>query len=219
MKVKANQDIRDYMKDRNVSQIDLGKYLGTHNRNISSMLHKELPESKKEELIRYIDAVAEENRNSIDEDIFEDTSDDITEQDSADVTVGPKFSIGDRVKIPSKQLCIGIVGDIWHSLSNDALMYAVDTEDGRRSLYAENQLEPAPIPTVYHFTADISGNVAAVAMIATQGDKERVVARGHAHILHDGEAGMAQAISYAARRMFESLDKLQENRIYVKEER
>ena len=50
----------------------------------------------------------------------------------------------------------------------------------------------------------------------TQGEKTWVYARGHAHILHDGEVGMAQAVSFAARRMFETLDKKQEKQIYFK---
>ena len=120
------------------------------------------------------------------------------------------------MKIPSKQLTIGIIADIWHSLVQDKVMYAVDLEGGSRGLYGENQLEPAPLPITYTFESYIDGNVAVTIMNATQGDKTWVYARGHAHIIHDGEVGMAQAVSYSARRMFESLDTRQKNRIYVK---
>lgn len=96
-------------------------------------------------------------------------------------------------------------------------MYAVDIEGGSRGLYAEDQLEPAPLPIEYSFTSTCENNVAVVCMMAKQGEKTWVYARGHAHILHDGEVGMAQAISYAAKRMFESLDTKSENRIYFKE--
>ena len=95
-------------------------------------------------------------------------------------------------------------------------MYAVNTEDGRTGLYAEEQLEPAPIPIEYTFNATVENNVAVVCMIAKQGEKTWVHARGHAHILHDGAVGEAQAVSYAAKRMFESLDTKNENRIYFK---
>lgn len=98
-------------------------------------------------------------------------------------------------------------------------MYAVNLENGSRGLYAENQLEPAPVPITYSWEAHIDGNVAVVTMNATQGEKTWVHSRGHAHILHDGEVGMAQAVSYAARRMFEALDTKNKDRIYVKEER
>ena len=83
-------------------------------------------------------------------------------------------------------------------------------------MYSEDQLEPAPLPIDYSFETHIDGNVAVVTMIATQGEKTWVYARGHAHIIHDGEVGLAQAISYAARRMFETLDKKQPNQIYFK---
>ena len=95
-------------------------------------------------------------------------------------------------------------------------MYAVDTEGGSRGLYREDQLELAPLPIEFSYTATVENNVAVVCMIAQQGEKTWVYARGHAHIIHDGAVGEAQAISFAAKRMFESLDTKQENRIYFK---
>jgi hypothetical protein len=83
-------------------------------------------------------------------------------------------------------------------------------------MFAEDQLEPAPLPTDYSFEAHIDGNVAVVTMNAKQGNRTWICARGHAHIIHDGEVGLAQAVSYAARRMFETLDKKQEKQIYFK---
>jgi hypothetical protein len=120
------------------------------------------------------------------------------------------------VKVPSKEDKVGTVSDIWHSLIQDKLMYAVDIEGGIRGLYAEAQLEPAPLPVEYSWEAHIDGNVAVCTMTATQGEKSWIYARGHAHIIHDGEVGLAQAVSYAARRMFETLDKKQEKQIYFK---
>ena len=138
------------------------------------------------------------------------------EPEAEDVSCSTKFQIGDRVKVPSKALVIGTVSDIWHSMAQKKLMYAVNTEDGRSCLYAEDQLEPAPLPIEYTFNTTVENNVAVVCMIAHQGDKTWVHARGHAHILHDGAVGMAQAVSYAGKRMFESLDTKQASRIYFK---
>ena len=213
MTVKANQDIRDYMDDRGVTQIDLGDRLGVHNGTISKMLAKLLPEHKKEQLIQHIDAIAEEKKRGAVREVQETNF-----QEEAAEESGTKFRIGDRVKIPSKQLTIGVVADIWHSLGKNAVMYAVTMEGGSTGLYNEDQLEPAPLPITYHFNAVIEGNVAVVTMHGTQGDKEWVISRGHAHILHDGEVGMAQAVSYAARRMFEAQDRQNDNKIYFKRE-
>lgn len=208
MKYTANQDIRDHMADCGVTQAQLGGSMGKNVKYINAMLKDELPERDKEEIMRHIDAIVEDRRIDADAD---------DPQEQSDVTNSVKFQIGDRVKIPSKQLIIGTIGDIWASLANHSVMYVVDTEDGRRGLYMEDQLEPAPLPVNYKFEAVIDGNVAVVAMVATQGEKTWIYARGHAHIIHDGEVGMAQAISYASKRMFESLDTKQADRIYFKD--
>lgn len=227
-KYTANQDIRDYMADHGVSQRMLAAQMDTNIYKINTMLKKELSEKEKEDLIRQIDAIEEARHETMDaaepaapEEVEEPAEaaapeEPEEEEESADESISTKFQIGDRVKIPSKSLCIGIVSDIWHSLAQDKLMYAVDVEGGGRGLYGEHQLEPAPLPIEYTFNATIEDNVAVVCMIAKQGDRTWVHARGHAHILHDGEVGMAQAVSYASKRMFESLDTAQGKQIYFK---
>lgn len=194
----ANQDIRDYMSDHGVTQRMLAEQMGISVWTMCRVLKKEMSDKEKEDILRHIDAI---------------------ESMEFTASVGPKFQIGDRVKIPSKDLRIGIVTDIWHSLAQSKLVYAVNLEGGNTGLYAEEQLEPAPIPITFSWEANIDGNVAVVTMNAKQGDKEWVYARGHAHILHDGEVGMAQAVSYAARRMFESLDRKLDNPIYFNDKR
>ena len=211
-KYTANQDIRDYMEDQGVSQQALAMQMGFAKSTICVTLQKELSQKDKEEWIRNIDAVASAKRVTCEVEAVEEA-----EEASVDVTTGPKFQMGDRVKIPSKANTIGTVCDIWHSLVQSKVMYAVDIEGGIRGLYAEEQLEPAPIPVEYSFSATVENNVAVVCMIAAQGEKACVYARGHAHILHDGAVGMAQAVSFAAKRMFESLDAKNENPIYLKE--
>ena len=212
MTIKANQDIRDYMDDRGVTQADLGRWFDINTSNVSRRLGKLLSEDKKEQLIKVIDAIAEEKKRGAAREVQETILQEAAEE------CGTKFQIGDRVKIPSKQLVIGKIADIWHSLGKNAVMYAVETEGGNTGLFSEDQLEPAPLPIDYHFKAVIEGNVAVVTMHAVQGDKEWVVSRGHAHILHDGEVGMAQAVSYAARRMFEAQDRQNDSKIYFKRE-
>ena len=206
-KYTTNQDIRDYMEDQGVCQKALAKQMGVAGSTVCVMLKKELTQKDKEEWIRHIDACAATNRGTV--------AQEETVEETEDVSTGPKFQMGDRVKIPSKTNTIGTVCDIWHSLVQSKLMYAVDIEGGIRGPYAEEQLEPAPIPVDYSFEAHVEGNVAVVTMMATQGEKTWVYARGHAHILHNGEVGMAQAVSFAAKRMFESLDSKQENKIYL----
>ena len=217
--VKPNQDIRDYMTDHGVTQRDLAAEVGVSQFSISKKLQTELSEKDKEIFLNMIDAIAQLRDESLacDDPVEEEAP--VEEEETKDVSECTKFQIGDRVEIPSKSNKIGIVSDIWHSIAKDKLMYAVEGEnDDSFGLYREDQLKPAPLPIDYSFDAHIDGNVAVVTMTAKQGNRTWIYARGHAHIIHDGEVGMAQAISYAARRMFESIDRKQENQIYFKDE-
>lgn len=212
--MKANQDIRDYMEDHGVTQKMLAAEVGVSLYYINRKLQTELSTSDKDVYLNLIDTIASKQLDE-EQPASEDACTEETEQ-AADVSCSTAFQIGDRVKIPSKENKVATVSDIWHSVAKDSFMYAVDDENGHTGLYAEDQLEPAPIPIEYSFGAHIDGNVAVVTMTATQGEKSWIYARGHAHILHNGEVGLAQAVSYAARRMFETLDKKQENKIYFK---
>lgn len=213
--MNANFDVRVYMSDRSITQKDLAAWLGISSTAMCRMLQKELSQEAKDDLCGQIDALYRERLGS-EEEAQTEPEEEITISEN---TITTTFCIGDRVKIPSKSGKIGTVADIWTSAVQKSNMYAVDDDDGNRGLYSENQLEPAPIPTEYSFSATIDGNVAVVVMTATQGDREWVFSRGHAHIIHDGEVGLAQAVSYAARRMFENLDRAQESKIYFKEDK
>lgn len=223
---KANQDIRQYMEDHGVSQKRLATEIGVSQMTICRKLNTELSPKDKEMYLNMIDAIVAErglpqDENETEVDVVVDVDDILEEEPTSvepeEVTCSTKFQIGDRVKIPSKANKTGTVSDIWSSLAKAMLMYAVENEDdGYVGMYCEDQLEPAPLPTDYSFEATIDTNVAVVTMIAKQGEKTWVYARGHAHILHDGEVGMAQAISFASKRMFESLDKKQDKQIYFR---
>ena len=209
---KANMDIRQYMADHGVTQRMLAEELGISQTKVFKMLSAELSSNNKELYLNAIDAVVREANKTFAEEVLAEEP-----EETEDVTCTTKFQIGDRVKIPSKSETIGIVTDIWSSMAQYRTMYEVAYEsNGTKGLYAEDQLELAPIPSEYSFETKIDGNVAVVAMIAKQGEESWVYARGHAHILHNGEVGLAQAISYAAKRMFESLDSKQESKIYLK---
>ena len=215
--VKANQDIRDYMADRCVTQRDLAAAVGVSVFTINKKLKTELSQQEKEQYLNMIDSIVAERDGAVCDDIIEEEDTPIEEEETEDVSCSTKFQIGDRVIIPSKANKVGIVSDIWTSLAKSAVMYAVENEtEGYCGMYSEFQLKLEPLPIDYSFEAHIDGNVAVVTMNATQGEKTWVYARGHAHIIHDGAVGMAQAISYAARRMFEVLDKKQDKQIYFK---
>ena len=219
---KPNQDIRDYMADHGVTQRDLAEEIGVSVFKINRCLMEELSPNDKEFFLNEIDIIAKRKLGCAA--ITEDEADPIEEEETEiekeeyeEESGTNKFQIGDRVIIPSKANKVGIVADIWSSQAKNAVMYAVENQDdGYCGMYSEHQLELEPLPIEYTFESIIDGNVAVVTMNATQGDLTWVYARGQAHILHDGPVGMAQAISYASKRMFESLDKKQPNKIYFK---
>ena len=224
---KTNQDIRDYMADHGVTQKTMANAMGVSQFTISKRLSTELSQNEKEEWMNQIDAIESDANEAVavtDEpsDEYESSSEDITEEETQeDESAGEssqyKFQIGDRVIIPSKANKVGIVSDIWASMAKATVMYAVENEDdGYCGMYSEHQLKLEPLPIDYRFEAHIDGNVAVVTMIATQGEKTWIYARGHAHIIHDGAVGMAQSISYASRRMFEAIDRKQANPVYFK---
>ena len=222
-KYSENQDIRDYMEDHGISQRALAVQMGITSSAVCQKLKSELSQKDKEDILRHIDSIMYYRGSDEDDSVMEDNEMDlevaeppVESEKNGDVSVSARFQIGDRVKVLFGSLAVGTITDIWHSMAQNLFSYAVRTEDGACRLLSEDQIEPAPIPVSYRFEALIDGNVAVVAMNATQGENEWVCARGHAHIIHDGEVGLAQAVSYAARRMFESLDIKQEKQIYFK---
>lgn len=155
-KYTANQDIREYMADHGVTQGMLAAEVCVSQWTMCQRLKTELSQKDKEVYLNLIDAISQRRDEEY-----------IAEPKEADVSVSTKFQIGDRVKIPSKQDVFAMVTDIWSSLANDRTMYEVTLEsNGSKGMYAEKQLEPAPILTEYSFGATVEGNVAVVTMMA-----------------------------------------------------
>ena len=120
-----------------------------------------------------------------------------------------KFKIGDRVKvIPNQEY--GIITDIMFSYRHKENMYEVSSEDDGDVFlgkFVADDLESAPKPR--DFSMDIKIDIARNIVIATLYEDydtiKKPLRRGHGHIIHDGELGIAQAASYACRRLYESL--------------
>lgn len=122
-----------------------------------------------------------------------------------------KFKIGDRVKIiPNQEY--GIITDIMFSYKHKQNIYEVfsDDVDGDVFLgtYIACDLEPAPKPRDFSMDIkiDIAQNIVIATLYENLGDLgNKPLRKGHGHIIHDGELGIAQAASYACRRLYESL--------------
>ena len=124
------------------------------------------------------------------------------------------FKIGDKVVRKATQQ-EGKVIDIL-TTAGYGYLYVVELESGERH-YGEGreyQMQGAP---EYSIEVDHADNVIIVRLLDAN-DNE--VARGHGHIIHDGALGIAQAVSYASRRLLYVLDDQQPEgqRIYAKGE-
>lgn len=61
-------------------------------------------------------------------------------------------------------------------------------------------------PTEYHHEIEYLDNLVLVRFYETRDGKKTEIARGHGHIIHSGAAGIAQATSYAMRRIWDQLN-------------
>ncbi len=116
-----------------------------------------------------------------------------------------KFKVGDRVQ--TNWIGEGTVTDVMYSKSKDQYTYEVTNEGGAIQLFSEEELELATVEKEYSMTIqiDIASNVVIASLFETVGDNTRPLAKGHGHMIHDGANGVAQAASYACKKLYENL--------------
>lgn len=116
-----------------------------------------------------------------------------------------KFKIGDRVK--TSWAGPGAVTDVLYSKSKDQYTYEVGESDKIIGLFDEDEMELVPEKKEYSMTIniDIVQNVVIATLYEETEDSKSPLAKGHGHMIHEGELGIAQAASYACKRLYESL--------------
>lgn len=137
-----------------------------------------------------------------------------------------EFNIGDQVRvrryddIPDELRNRGlgksagkdgeIVDILWNN-AKDAYVYRIHFEgcdmpsrtdfvEGTFDLISE--LEKAE----YTYEFEYAENLVIARLYEIKGDARKLVARGHGHIFHDGVLGIAQAASYALKRIYKFLE-------------
>jgi hypothetical protein len=63
----------------------------------------------------------------------------------------------------------------------------------------------APEPVTYCYEFDYLDNVVVARFYKIKGEEKTEITRGHGHIIHEGEIGVAQAASYALKRIYMNL--------------
>lgn len=116
-----------------------------------------------------------------------------------------KFKIGDMVE--TNWIGIGKVTDVMYSSHKDQYTYEVTNDQTAAELFGEDELQPVPEKKEYSMTIqiDIANNVLIASLFEKVGDDLVTLAKGHGHLIHEGELGIAQAASYACKRLYESL--------------
>lgn len=126
-----------------------------------------------------------------------------------------KFEIGSEVK--EKQTNeVGIVTDRMYSEAKSCYMYIVKSKGyGRSIMRKDDELEEVVKTPKYEVVTEIADNVVIGIIYKVQDDVRKEVFRGHAHIIHEGDEGVAQACCYAYRQAFAAID----TGIYFKQRR
>lgn len=105
----------------------------------------------------------------------------------------------------------GEIVDIMYSNAKDCYVYRIqfdgcdtpsrtDFVEGSFDLVSE--LEQA----TYTYEFEFAENLVIARFYEIKGDSKKMIARGHGHIFHDGALGIAQAGSYALKRIYRFLE-------------
>ena len=130
-----------------------------------------------------------------------------------------EFHIGDRVRhktyeeLPDKIKTegkgkmgnkVGTIVDRLFSESEGDFLYAVKFDDYNesRKLYSQHHLALYSEAT-YCLEFDYLDNVVVARFYEVRDDVKKEIGRGHGHIIHEGAYGIAQAASYALKKIYD----------------
>lgn len=116
-----------------------------------------------------------------------------------------KFKIGDMVE--TNWFGKGKVVDVMYSSHKDQYTYEVEDDQESSDLFSEEELMLVPEKKEYSMSVqiDIAQNVVIASLFEVVGENMKPLAKGHGHLIHEGELGIAQAASFACKRLYESL--------------
>ncbi|MBE6618406.1 MAG: hypothetical protein E7626_01320 [Ruminococcaceae bacterium] len=121
-----------------------------------------------------------------------------------------EFKIGDRIQVKDSGMK-GEVVDRFFSELQQEYVYRIKLDgfsSPERFMCDGDNLIPEVIEpeTTYHFEFEILENLVSARFYEDKGDKTSLICRGHGHIFHDGAVGVAQAASYALKKILEKLN-------------
>ena len=134
------------------------------------------------------------------------------------MTIGDLVKIKPREELPADlrttrmtSLCgmeAEIIDRLW-SESEGGYLYRVRLTGAQTvplALFPEEALDLVVVELVaYDFETEVLENVVVVRFYEVRDDERVELAKGHGHIIHEGAYGIAQAASYALKRIYQSM--------------
>ena len=114
-----------------------------------------------------------------------------------------EFNIGDKVRVNATYE-YGYVADKFRSQSGQ-FAYMVELETGTKLLYSEDELAFYKKALEYDYEIERVENVVIARLYEVEGDIRTELAVGHGHIFHEGALGVAQAASYALKKIYDKI--------------
>lgn len=103
----------------------------------------------------------------------------------------------------------GKVSDLFRSddaKSGCALLFNVEMDSGEFEFYYADEVDLYQLKKEYTVSVDVLENVVVATVYEADENGTREVAKGHGHTIHMGLLGVAQALSYASRRILMDVD-------------
>lgn len=118
-----------------------------------------------------------------------------------------EFKIGEKVKHTDGR--IGSVVDCMSSGKTGKTYYKILFEGNIKAgsvLYKEEELSSYDEKAQYTYEFEVLDNLVVARLYEVKGGQKIEVMKGHGHIFHDGIYGIAQAASYACKRICEDMN-------------
>lgn len=134
-----------------------------------------------------------------------------------------EIKIGDRVRvkeyydIPEElqsrgfaRFCgeVGTISDKFYSEAQQCYVYSIQFDNfaSSKKLWKAEMLESCDEDVSYTYEFDYLENVVVAKLYELRETSKTEIARGHGHIIHEGVLGIAQAASYALRKIFYKIE-------------
>lgn len=120
------------------------------------------------------------------------------------------FNINDKVRLINYPTVRGTIIDIFVSEASGDVLYSVSHDEiNCVEVLSEGEIELVEEKVSYEYEFELLDNLVVAKLFETYGEGSPIkkeLARGHGHIIHEGVKGIAQASSYALKKIYEKFN-------------